>query len=162
MECSGTGKYSVNRVFSGLAVHCTVFQHIQVSVFSLLVCPLPLGSACHCPCFCPIHWIRYWLLNWHSLGYVLNASSMVRYPFCASTCTLVNEVQLLFLDQGLYSGIFVMYLKCQSDKSRKATIVFYALCLLHILSTGTVVSDLVVITIQFPYWIIIVSYVSIC
>ena len=41
-----------------------------------------------------------------------------------------------------------MYLKCQSDKSRKATIVFYALCLLHILSTATVVSDLVVITIQ--------------
>ena len=41
-----------------------------------------------------------------------------------------------------------MYLKCQSDKFRKATIVFYALCLLYILSTATVVSDLVVITIQ--------------
>jgi hypothetical protein len=42
-----------------------------------------------------------------------------------------------------------MYLKCQLDKSRKPTIVFYALCLLYIFSTFTgVVCDLVVITLQ--------------
>ena len=159
MECSGT--YSVNRVFSGLAVHCLVFQHIQISVFSL--CPLPLGSAC--PCFQKpsTSWRRRRVWNWRSLGYVLNGSSTVRYLFCASTCTLANGVQLLFLDQGLYSGIFVMYLKCQSDKSRKATIVFYALCLLHVLSTATVVSDLVISAIQFAYMTGgPVSYDSIC
>ena len=36
-----------------------------------------------------------------------------------------------------------MYLHCSSNKSGKATILFYALCLLHVLSTATVVSDLV-------------------
>jgi hypothetical protein len=41
-----------------------------------------------------------------------------------------------------------MYLKCQLEKSRKPTIVFYALCLLYILSAFTLVCDLVVITIQ--------------
>ena len=64
------------------------------------------------------------------------------YPF-------PNEVQLLFPGLlGLYSGIFAIYLKCQSKKSRKPTIVFYALCLLYILSTFTVVFDLVAITLQ--------------
>ena len=41
-----------------------------------------------------------------------------------------------------------MYLKCQLEKSRKPTIVFYALCLLYILSAFTLVCDLVVITLQ--------------
>ena len=44
-----------------------------------------------------------------------------------------------------------MYLKCQSDKSRKATIVFYALCLLHVLSTATIISDLLSIILQLEY-----------
>ena len=58
---------------------------------------------------------------------------------------------------GLYSGIFAMYLKCQWDKSRKPTIVLYALCLLYVLSTVTVASDLVVITLQ-----LVVSNKSTC
>ena len=49
---------------------------------------------------------------------------------------------------GLYSGIFFMYIKCQSNKSRKTTIVFYALYLLYALSTATVVCDLVIIILQ--------------
>ena len=37
-----------------------------------------------------------------------------------------------YYSQRLYSGIFFMYLKCQSNKSRKATIVFYALYVLYV------------------------------
>ena len=42
------------------------------------------------------------------------------------------------------------------NKSRKATTVFYALCLLYVLSTFTIVCDLLVITLQIE-----VSYNSI-
>ena len=73
---------------------------------------------------------------------------MVRHPFCSLPCTLAKEVQL-FPGLGLYSGIFVMYLQCQSDKStgRTTTIVFYAICLLYILSTVSFISDLATATI---------------
>ena len=71
---------------------------------------------------------------------------MVRYPLCFLPCTLANEVQL-FAGLGLYSGLFVMYLQYQSTGTgtgtgRKATIVFYATCLLYVLSTIDFVSDL--------------------
>ena len=59
-----------------------------------------------------------------------------------SSCILAKEVQL-YPGLGIYSGVFAMYLHCSSNKSRKAAILFYALCLLHVLSTATVVSDLV-------------------
>ena len=61
---------------------------------------------------------------------------------CAVTCTLAKKVQL-FLGLGLYSGIFAMYLQCPSKKSRMAIIVFYAICLLYVLSTASFVCDLV-------------------
>ena len=63
---------------------------------------------------------------------------------CALTCTLQveNKVQL-FSFLGLYSGILTMYLQSPSKTSRTATILFYALCLLYVLSTATIVSDLV-------------------
>ena len=69
---------------------------------------------------------------------------MVRFPFCSLPFTLAKEVRL-FPGLGLYSGIFIMYLQCQSDKStsRTATIVFYAICLLYVLSTVSFISDLV-------------------
>ena len=51
-------------------------------------------------------------------------------------------------DLGLYSGIFAMYLHCSSNNSRMAIILFYALCLLYVLSTATVVSDLVALILQ--------------
>ena len=53
-----------------------------------------------------------------------------------------KEVQL-FPGLGLYSGIFIIYLQWRSKDSRTATIIFYALCLLYILSTVTVVGDLI-------------------
>ena len=48
----------------------------------------------------------------------------------------------LFPDLGIYSGIFVIYLHFALKDSRTTTIVFYALCLLYVLSTVTVVCDL--------------------
>ena len=70
---------------------------------------------------------------------------------CALTCTLAKEVH----DQGLYSGIFVIYLQCPSKRSGTAIILFYAICLLYVLSTATLVSDLI-------YLILYVSNNSIC
>ena len=52
-----------------------------------------------------------------------------------------KEVQL-FPDLGLYSGIFAIYLQFASKESRMTTVIFYALCLLYILSTATIVNDL--------------------
>ena len=66
---------------------------------------------------------------------------------CALAHTLAKEVQL-FSGPGLYSGIFAMYLHCSSNKSRTATVVFYALCLLYVLSTATVVGDIINIILQ--------------
>ena len=57
---------------------------------------------------------------------------------CICTCTLAND----FLGVGLYSGLFVIYLQYQLKESRTASIVFYALCFLYVLSTATQVSDL--------------------
>jgi hypothetical protein len=53
-----------------------------------------------------------------------------------------QEVQS-FPGLGLYSGIFAMYLQCPSKNSRTATILFYSVCLLYVLSTATFVGDLV-------------------
>ena len=66
---------------------------------------------------------------------------------CASTCTLAKEVQL-FPGAGLYSGIFALYLQCQSKKAGTAIILFYAVCLLYILSTASFVSDLVALILE--------------
>ena len=55
----------------------------------------------------------------------------------------------LFPCLGIYSGIFAIYIHCVlSKESRTMGIVFYALCLLYILSTTTVVSDLLGYVIQ--------------
>ena len=60
----------------------------------------------------------------------------------ALTGTLAKEIQL-FPGLGLYSGIFAMYLQCSSKKAGTAIILFYAVCLLYLLSTAVFVSDLV-------------------
>jgi hypothetical protein len=63
---------------------------------------------------------------------------------CALTCTLAKEVHWqLFPGLGLYSGMFAMYLQCPPNGSRTTTIIFYALCLLYVLSTVTFVVELV-------------------
>ena len=74
---------------------------------------------------------------------------MVRYIFCSSPCTLTKEVQL-FPGLGIYSRILVMYLQCQSNNStdRTPTVVFYAICLLYVLSTANFVSDLVALIVE--------------
>ena len=78
--------------------------------------------------------------------------------FRGPPCTLVKEVQLL-PGLGLYSGIFVMYLQNQPDKStgKTATIVFHAICLLYVQSTAHFISDLVAVIL-----VIEVSDNSIC
>jgi hypothetical protein len=58
---------------------------------------------------------------------------------CALICA--KEVHL-FPNLGLYSGIFAMFLQCSQNKSRMASIIFYALCVLYVLSTVNVVLDL--------------------
>ena len=65
----------------------------------------------------------------------------------ALTCTLAKEVQL-FSGLGIYSGLFAIYIQCALKEFRKITIIFYALCLLYILSTATIVSDLLVFIIE--------------
>ena len=54
---------------------------------------------------------------------------------------LAKEIQF-FPGLGLYSAIFVIYLHGPSKESRTATIVFYVICLLYVLSTATLVCDL--------------------
>ena len=146
MESSS--KYSVNRipVFSGLADHWRYSNRSLFSLSSLLSSLLsPLHSS---PDPLPVLALSSCLLmlirfSWRCVPYVLKGSSSVRYPsvLFALTCTLAKEVQL-FPGLGLYSGIFAIYLQCQSRESRTAIIVFYVLCLLYILSAATVLIDL--------------------
>ena len=71
----------------------------------------------------------------------------LRQDIRALNCTRAKEVQLLFPNLGLYSGIFAIYLQHtlaqNTGKSRTASIIFYALCVLYVLSTVNVVLDLV-------------------
>ena len=81
---------------------------------------------------------------------------------CALTCTLAKEVQL-FPGLGFYSGIFVMYLQCSSNKSRTSIILFYALGLLYVLSIVTIVCDLIYIILDVsnnPICKIIIFFIS--
>jgi hypothetical protein len=61
---------------------------------------------------------------------------------CASTRTKRFQLEL-FVGLGLYFGIFVIYLQYTSKISRTQIILFYALCLLCVLSTATIVSNLI-------------------
>ena len=75
---------------------------------------------------------------------------------CVLTCnTLFKEVQS-FPGLGIYSGIFATYWQCPQNKSRTASIIFYALCVLYVLSTVNALLDLVAGMIE------IVSNNSIC
>jgi hypothetical protein len=60
-----------------------------------------------------------------------------------------KEVQFkLFPGLGLYSGIFAMYLQCPSNKSRTAIIVSYVVCLLYVLSTATLLIDILTLILE--------------
>ena len=54
------------------------------------------------------------------------------------TCTLLKRSNGLL---GIYSGVFSIYLQYAFKESRTATTILYALCLLYVLSTATVVID---------------------
>ena len=60
---------------------------------------------------------------------------------CTLTCTLLKKSNYS-PGLGIYSGIFILYLQCRSPESRTANIIFYALCLVYILSTANVIADL--------------------
>jgi hypothetical protein len=65
---------------------------------------------------------------------------------CALTCTPAKEVQL-FPGLGFYSGIFALYMQRppnNNSQSRTASIIFYALCLIYVLSTVNVAFDLLI------------------
>ena len=68
-----------------------------------------------------------------------------------SSCTLrlAKGVQL-FPGLGLYSGIFAMYLHCTSKRSGTVTALtlFYAVCLLYVLSAASFVSDLLALILE--------------
>ena len=57
------------------------------------------------------------------------------------SCIIVKGVQLITV-LGFYSGIFAIYLQGPSKESRTASIVFYVLRLLYLLSTVTLVCDI--------------------
>ena len=85
---------------------------------------------------------------------------------CPLICMLLKKVQL-FPGLGIYSAIFIIYLHCVlSKESRTTGIVFYALCLLYILSTAAVVSNLLGNVIQVSnnsiskYIIFFISYTA--
>ena len=65
----------------------------------------------------------------------------ISVPICALTFTVAKEVQLS-LGLGIYSGIFAMYLQNHLKERRTATIVFYVLCLLYVLSLASFISEL--------------------
>ena len=99
----------------------------------------------------------------HSPGTVFMNTGLLLFPSICLEGFLYGKISVLFFTfklypcqtsptipgLGLYFGIFAMYLECQSNKStgRTATIVFYAICLLYVLSTVNFVSDLVILTI---------------
>ena len=87
-----------------------------------------------------------WLQKGRLLEYALKGSCTVRwYPFCVLWLVPMLEKPnyWLFPGLGLYSGVFAMYLHWTSENSTGRTpTIFYALCVLYILSTVTVVGDL--------------------
>ena len=106
---------------------------------------LRLSSSSH---LAPSSWI---LSKITSFPPVLKGSSLVGYPLCSLPCILAKDIEL-FPDIGLYSGILAIYFHCQSNKSestgRTTTVVFYAICLLYVLSTVSFVSDLVALILE--------------
>jgi hypothetical protein len=90
--------------------------------------------------------ILVWLLSLCLEGFLYGKISVL----CALTCTLAKEVQLqvkLFPRSGLYSGIFAIYLQCQSNNpTGRTAIILYALCFLYVLSAVNFVADFVYLT----------------
>ena len=126
--------------FGGLADHSTLFYFSSNSCTMIAASPLQApGSSTGTVSMITAQESSYIAVCLE--GFLYGKISIL----CALTCTpqVANKVR-----SGLYSGIFALYLQCPSRTSRMATIVFYALCLLYILSTATIVSDLVALIIE--------------
>ena len=128
----------MNGVFNGLANH-----------YSNTSLPLPA--------FAPSSWVLLLQNFCPVFQYILKGSSTVTYPCFINFLLLVAKEVQLFLGQGVYSGIFAIYLKCPSNESRTrmANIVFYTICLLYAFCSATIVIDLL-------YFILGVSNKFIC
>ena len=85
----------------------------------------------------------FYLSDWSTINCCLEGFffGKIYVLLCVLTRTLSKELQL---GLGVYSGIFAMYLQCPSKDPRTATIIFYVLCLLYVLSMANAVSDIVV------------------
>ena len=130
VNCSCTNlKYSLNRVFSGLVAD----HYSNTSLFSLAFTIITSSGTILMTSVNGL--LTIWL------------EGFLYGKLCVLTCTLAKEVQL-FSGLGLYSGIFAIYLQCPSKRSGTALILFYAVCLLYVLSAATFVSDLVAVILQ--------------
>jgi hypothetical protein len=72
----------------------------------------------------------------------------ISLPFTLTLTLQVAKAVQLFPGLGIYTGIFIIYLKCSSKNSRTTTILFYALCFLYVLSTVVIAIDLVTFIIE--------------
>ena len=133
MESSSTLEYLVELTIASIPTH----------LFSPHLCYNCPTSSSPCTVFMlsQDEWsVLFMCLEWFLYGKMI----------CNLTCTFAKEVQLSH-DLGIYSGIFAIYLHyalTRREESRMTNIVFYALCLLYILSTATVLSDLLVYVIE--------------
>ena len=73
---------------------------------------------------------------------------MVRYPFLCALASNDTLAKKIFLGSGLYSAVFAKYCKCRLTDSRPTTILFYALLILYILCTATIVADMVALILE--------------
>ena len=134
---------ALNRVFNGLADH--YYWYSDTSIFPVLrVYCNRLSSSESNPrtvfMFTNIEWET--LLFGPCIEFFLYGKISESVPWALTcTVTLAKEIQL-FPGPGVYSGIFAIYLQCPKKDSRTAKIVFYVLCLLYVLSTASVVCDL--------------------
>ena len=112
--------------------HSYIFMTLLV--ISIFTSESPLPSP-------PLPWLL--LLKRSSLEHVFSKGSFsVRYNL--KLILIINTLAKKSnnsLGSGIYTGIFIMYLLCPSNKSRTTIILFYAMCLLYVLTAVTLVLD---------------------
>ena len=86
------------------------------------------------------------LRDWYFIGYYLEGFFYGKIIYSMIFTIHSKSIQHHCNGSGIYSGIFVIYLKHQAQKKstddRRTTIVFYSLCILYFLSVVQVVSDI--------------------
>ena len=132
----------MNRVFSGLA---DLFQHISGSVFPQALLYYHLLSFSNHPAAVFMEELEVYIIAICLEGILYGVIKHVPFLLFAKEVFLV-----------LYCGIFALYLRYAYGETR--TIIFYAICLLFVLSTVTFVADLVKFILE---EVLLVSYNSI-